>query len=576
MTAFLFRNGKPSSLLILCALPVALLGAFFLGHYSAAPGQIVGADGRSVEAHDEEGHAEEGHGEHSHDEEGIIRFTPEALAKAGVEVRPVAYTSVRSRLQVTGTVEPNVAGLVNVTPRVAGKITSLRANIGDRVGAGQTLATMTSMELATAQAQYRQAGARVSAARANLRRQRQLASFGEFGQHKVQEARGSFNAAQGDVNEVLAEIHAARNEVAQAEAAFVAAESDAVSAENDVAAAETAVVQAQTQVEVTHSRFNRQEILLKEELTSRQEWEQARADYRKAQVDVLAAQATVRSSRAKVDAAQAKARQAKSVIETQRARLRQAEAKRVAALERLTIASEALEREEKVYRSGVFASKEVAEAEAALGQAEIDRAAAADAVRLRGGTPGGGHTLAVAAPLSGRITERTVTAGETVSPEKPLFTVVNLDTVWVQLDVYSRDLSSVRPGLPVIITADAAPGKPFAGTVAYVGDVLDESTRTVKVRCVIPNPSHQLKREMFVRGSIATTAQRRAIAVPRDAVQTHEGKTVVFVPGEHPGEFQAQEVRPGETLGGQTVITSGLEPGDRSPHGAPSPSKRRR
>jgi cobalt-zinc-cadmium efflux system membrane fusion protein len=561
------RASKAYPLLVAGALLLFVVGAFFLGRRSVGISDVVRAEGGATDAHGHEehaaaGHGEGGHEEHSHDRMGVVRFTPEALAKAGIEVRPVVSMSVQSHLQVTGTIEPNIAGLVKVTPRVAGKITSLRATIGDRVRAGQVLATMTSTELATAQAQYRQAGARVAAARANLRRQRQLASFGEFGQHKVQEARGSFNAAQGDVNEVLAGINAARNEVAEAEAAQAAAQSEVVGAESDVAAAETVVAQAETQVEVTRSRFNRQDVLLKEELTSRQDWEQARADYQKAQTDVLAAQAAVRSARAKQTTASARAKQATSLIDTQRARLRQAQAKRVAALERLTIASEALAREEKVYRSGVFASKEVADAEAALRQAEIERDAAVDAVRLFGGTPGGGNTLAVAAPLAGRITERAVTAGETVSPEKPLFTVVNLETVWVQLNVYPRDLSSIRAGLPVTLTTESVPGKQFAGTVAHVGDVVDETTRTVKVRCVIPNPSGPLKPEMFVRGRIATPARRRGIAVPRDAVQTHEGKTVVFTPGDHPGEFEAKEVHTGETLGGRTVIASGLQPGD--------------
>jgi cobalt-zinc-cadmium efflux system membrane fusion protein len=499
----------------------------------------------------------------------VVTFTPAALEKAGIRVQPVAYRSVRAQLQVTGAVEPNLAGVVKVTPRVAGKITSLQASIGDTVRAGQVLATMTSMELAAAQAQYRHAAARVSAARASLRRQSRLAGFGEFGQHKVQEARGTFNAAQGDVNEAQAEINAARNEVAEAEAARAVAQSEQVSAESDVTQADTSVTQARTQVEVTRSRFNRQEALLKEELTSRQDWEQARADYQKAQTDVQAAHAAVRSAQAKQVAAHAKVHQANSVIDTHRARLKQAEAKLVAARQRLEIAREAQAREEKVYRSGILASKEVADAEAALRQAEIDRNAAADAVRLLGGTPGGSHTLAVAAPLSGRITERTVTAGETIPAEKPLFTVVNLNTVWVQLNVYQRDLPSVQdprsarvPRLPVTITTDAVPGKQFSGTVAYIGDIVDETTRTVKVRCVIPNPGSLLKPDMFVRGRIAAAAERRGIAVPRDAVQTLEGKTVLFVQGDHSGEFEAKEVQTGDTVGDQTLIASGVAPGD--------------
>jgi RND family efflux transporter MFP subunit len=550
-------------------------GAFFAGRRSTAPPGPDGSAGvpAAHHAYDDPSHAadavhdahtggatESGHETH---DEHVITFTPEALAKAGIEVRAVAATQVHSQLQVTGVVEPDAAGVVKVTPRVAGKITSLRAGIGDHVRTGQILATMTSMELAEAQAHYRQAGARVLAAQANLRRQRQLAAFGEFGQHKVQDARGNFHAAQGDVNEALAAISAARNEVAEAQAALAATQSDEISAASDVEAAGTAVTQAYSQVKVNESRFNRQDTLLKEELTSRQDWEQAQAELRKAQSDVLAARAAAGSARAKVDAARARERQAQSVIATRQARLQQAEVKLAAAQQRLEIARNAQEREEKIYRSDVYANKEVAEAEATLGEAQIDRAAAGDAVRLLGGIPGGGNSVGVAAPLSGRVTERTVTAGETVMPERTLFTVVNLTSVWVQLNVYPRDLSAIRVGLPVTIATDAIPNRRFAGSVAYVGEVVVEASRTVRIRCEIANPLGLLKPDMFVRGSIGTTAGGRGIVVPRAAVQSHEGQSVVFVQGEHETEFEAREVEIDRTPDGQTLITAGLQPEDR-------------
>jgi RND family efflux transporter MFP subunit len=548
------------SLLALCL----LVGAFLLGRHASGPGGAA-TDVQAGSAKPEDRSATQEHpggGEHGRPEDGVIKFTPEALARADLQVQPVAETTVRSSLSVTGTVQPNLTGLVKVTPRVAGKITSLQASVGDAFHAGQVLATMTSKDLATDQAQYQQASARVAAAAANLQRQRQLAGFGEFGQHKVQEARGNFTAAQGDVNEAHADINAARNEVAQARSALAAARSDQASARSDVAAAQTAVVQAKTQVEVMQSRFNRQEILLKEELTSRQDWEQARADLKKVQADVQTAEAVLGSANAKVDAARAKAEQASAEIETQQAHLQQARAKRAAALQRLEIARQALAREEKIFKSGVLTSKEVAEAEASLRQAEIDRTAATNAVRLLGAVPGGGDTLAITAPLSGRVTERTVTMGETVSPEKCLFTLVNLRSVWVQLAVYQRNLTSIRVGAPVTMTTDAVPGKQFTGSVAYIGDGVDETTRTVKVRCVIPNPGGRLKPDMFVRGRIAAPSASRGIAVPRDAVQSHVGKKVVFVQAERPGEFRAKAVKTGDTVGGRTLITRGLQSGD--------------
>src|SRR5690606_33344997 len=154
-------------------------------------------------------------------------------------------------------------------------------------------------------------------------------------------------------------------------------------------------------------------------------------------------------------------------------------------------------REERIYRGGYATSKEIVEAESAVRQAALEQQAAADQVRLLGGTPGGGDTVAVTAPIGGRVTERAVTLGETVSPEKTLFTVVNLNSVWVQLRVYSRDLPSLRPGQKVTVTSDAAPNRTFTGAVSYIGDVVDETTRTVKVRAVIANAGGALKPGIF-------------------------------------------------------------------------------
>ncbi len=580
-------------------LVATVAGAFLLGRRSATVGAadrsvVVAQNGEPAGHTEEAGHAEgeEGHGEAGeHNEEGVVKFDETSLKLANLQVEPVQYRSLQSRLPVTGTVEPNLGGVVKVTPRVAGKVTSVTVNVGDNVRAGQRLATLASTELAAAQAQYRQGRARVDMALANLERQKRLAGLGEFGRHKVEEARGAAAEAQGLVNVAENEIAAARTavvearsdkaalegEVASTQAEVSEAQSEIHEAEGQVRALRAAAEQAQTQVQVTQSKFNRYDILLKEQLASRQDWEQAQADYRKAMSDVDAARANiaqgeakvetarghVRSAQAKVRSAQDRVQQAAAKIETAQARQKEVESRLGAAKKRLEIAQEALAREERVLKGGFLASKEVQEAEAALRQARLEQRAAADAVRLLGGNPGGGNTVAVAAPIGGRVTERLVTLGETVTPDKALFTVINLRSVWVQLAVQQKDLPVVRVGQSVAITSDTAPGRTFNGSISYVGDVVDETTRTVKVRAVIQNPGDLLKPQTFVRGRIAADVRASALAVPRDAVQTLEGKTVVFVAGDHSGEFQAKEVQTGDTVEGLTQITSGLDPGDR-------------
>lgn len=571
---------------------LSLIGAFllvgagaFLAGRNTGPGVSSPPPVVAGKPEEEEG----GHGPHA--EVGLIMFSAEALSAAGVRVEPVTARAVASRLALTGTVEPDPGGVVRITPRVGGKVTAVSVNVGDTVVAGQVLAQVASTQLAEAQAAYRQAGARLVTARGQLRRQRQLAGLGQFGRPAVEQARAEAIRAQGEVTAAQNDIATARNEVAEArservsfegdaagtEAEIATAQSEIAEAEQQVRALQTAVTQAGTGAKVAQSRFNRLDQLLKEELVSRQDWEQAQADAQRAAAEVDSARANLAQGQAKVEtarahlrAAQAKARasvarkeQAAAKIQTVQTRVAQVESRLEAARKRAEIAAQALAREEQVFRGGFLTSKEIVEAEAAVRQAEQEQRAAVDTIRLLGGVPGGGNVVAVTAPLGGRVTERAVTLGETVTPEKSLYTVTGMGTVWVQLAVSQGDLPAVKIGQPVSITSDSAPDHPFNGVVSSIGDLVDETTRTVRVRAVIQNMGGRLKPQTFVRATLRTGGSVKALAVPVDAVQTYEGKPVVFVAAEHAGEFLPKEVETGATEGGLTVITSGIAPGDR-------------
>jgi membrane fusion protein, heavy metal efflux system len=527
--------------LIVCG--VLLVGAgFFLGKGGVDLGRPLetlgrpqegGGGGRESGAEGEREAA--GRGEVVPEESGVVHFEPETLKLADLRVEAIGYRSVPSRLAVTGTVEPNLAGVVRVTARVAGKIQSVRVNVGDRVPAGQPLATLASTDLAQAQAADRQASAQLAVTETDLQRQRKLAGLGAFARPAVEAARGQATTAEADVRTARADVASAEAGVRQAESGLRTLQAE--------------LEQAQTQAQVTQARFRRAELLLKEELVSRQEWEQAQADARHAEADVMAARARIA--------------QGQAGVETARSNVEAAQAKLAAAESRSRIAAQALEREQAVYRGGFTTSKEIVAAEAAVRQARLALRAAAESIRLLGGTPGGGNLLTIAAPLAGRVTERFVTLGETVTPDKSLFTLTNLRTVWVQLNVYQQDLPAVHVGQAVAVTADTAPGHAFNGRVSYVGDVVDESTRTVRVRCVVANPADTLKPGAFVRGGIATAARARALVAPRNAVQQMNGQSVVFVPADKPGEFRPHPVEVGAALAGVVEIRSGLKAGQR-------------
>jgi cobalt-zinc-cadmium efflux system membrane fusion protein len=144
-------------------------------------------------------------------------------------------------------------------------------------------------------------------------------------------------------------------------------------------------------------------------------------------------------------------------------------------------------------------------------------------------------------------------------------TVTDLSTVWVFLDLHEKDLALVRVGLPVTTRSDAYPADAFEGRVDVVGSIVDPSTRTVRVRATVGNPDVKLRHGMFVRAHIEIPrplAEARAfLAVPQVALQTVDGRPVVFVMTA-PGVFARRIVETGHTLDGFTEILAGLSEGD--------------
>src|SRR5207244_3801840 len=112
---------------------------------------------------------------------------------------------------------------------------------------------------------------------------------------------------------------------------------------------------------------------------------------------------------------------------------------------------------------------------------------------------------------------------------QPLLTITSLDTVWVLADVYEQDLGLVAPGAAVRIHVPAYPGESFPGTVRYIGDVVDSTTRTVKVRCIVPNPSGRLKPEMYAKVELESKSGYKVLTVSSRAVLRDGDKAKVVI-----------------------------------------------
>ena len=167
-------------------------------------------------------------------------------------------------------------------------------------------------------------------------------------------------------------------------------------------------------------------------------------------------------------------------------------------------------------------------------------------------------------PLSGIVVERTVTPGQSVGSDagQVLFTVADLDMLQVNADVYERDLALVKEGQYAKVTVEAYPGVTFPATVAAVGDVVDPTTRTIKLRAWVNNPEHKLKPEMFARLLLRVGESTPLLTIPREAVLESDGKQFVYVV-EGENRYVRREITVAPISPEQVRVLGGLTSGQR-------------
>lgn len=171
------------------------------------------------------------------------------------------------------------------------------------------------------------------------------------------------------------------------------------------------------------------------------------------------------------------------------------------------------------------------------------------------------RTLTFFSPISGFVIKKDAFEGMKVMPDKELYTITDLSTVWVTADIYEFDLANVRLGQRATIALSYFPGQTFSGKLTWVSPVLDEKTRTTKVRLEFPNRDFKLKPEMYANVEIEVDGGRK-LAIPDEAVLDSGIRKIVFVDkGE--GRYAPVEVKLGGKFDNYYEILSGLSPGER-------------
>jgi len=353
------------------------------GHKDEKPGE-----------HTENKDKKEGHDEHG--EEGKVKMSAEVQKQNGVAVALVKKQRLAGVISATGKVEANADKIAHVSPRISGKVVSVKASLGDSVSSGQALATLDSVEL----------------------------------------------------GEALNRFH-----------------------------------QSKTKLALAQSNMDRIKTLVEKKIAARKDILLAETDYKTAQTELHTDE------------------------------------------ERLSL----------------------------FGVSTAD-------LQIEGHKK---PLLPVRSPISGIITEKHAIVGELSDPSKSLYTVADLSSVWVVVDINEKDLAKVRKGQSARVMVGAFPDLKLNGRITYIADQVEQATRTVKARVEVANPGRKLKPEMFATVELALAADAPPVlAVPEDAVQDLDGKKVVFV-AEKEAEFAARQVQLGRGAGGAIEIISGLKEGER-------------
>lgn len=449
-----------------------------------------------------------------------IELSPEAQKIGDIRTETPKVQWVQEGLDVPGVVKSTTKGHAVVTPPVAGRVLEIKAQAGDKVVQGQMLAVIESTELAqqwASIAEARQARdravaelnqvvseadlatAKLVASRMALARQKDMANAGAFSHAPLQEAKSELNDAQSDLLAIQKEIATHTELLRRTENLF----KDGLVAKADLDLARLEVQQDQIRLAREKTRVESARATLARETTISHKGLLNAREVQTAEAEVRAALIEQQTSRVKITAAKAAIANAEKAITNAQASYR---------------------------------------ASTGVGTASVGR-------------------VVLVAPISGTITQLSITKGQAVDRTQVLLEVENLDAVWVTANVPERDAAKARIKSPVSVTVSAFPGREFRGFIQVVGSRIDPKTRSIPVQCLIGSAAGALVPDMFASVHLGFGVSKRELVVPQSAIVSEDPKRFIFV--KVAGKFEKREVELGATVKDSVAVIRGLKEGEQ-------------
>lgn len=234
------------------------------------------------------------------------------------------------------------------------------------------------------------------------------------------------------------------------------------------------------------------------------------------------------------------------------------------------LADKNYDRAKDLYDHHAIAERDLLQAESDRTQAQADLNSSEQAMRILGiKNPDevlkntATAQIPLLAPIDGEVVERLVSPGQVIQAgQTQAFTISDMHSVWVLVNVYQSDLAFIHMGDAVTIQTDAYP-QTFRGRISYISPELDPNSRTLQARIVVDNPGERLKKDMYVTAVVTAGSIQNAIAVPDAAVlRDDENQPFVYVAAAQ-NQFGRRQVDIGQSENGQTQVLKGLTTGER-------------